>query len=301
MSEEMFEKQFKDGLQSHKTRVSPKVWQNVQSGLPLPWYTPLMQNIGWKIYSLITSVAILGMMYQTKQLWDKVERMETNYGQVTLTKETVVKTISRVDTLVINKTIYINQIVPENRFSPKDIQQVATSSYSISDKKIIKNLNPILEKEKKMVSEEDLNFKTSIVKDSDLNTKTNNEKQANNQTRSLSQNTKSLIKVDSSSENTSSVLNNKRNQKEIEIKEIIDSLKNYIDNNVTITPKTTKIKWKPNIQSRIGLNNEFSLPNNYSFGSTVEVFLQKDISLSLGLNARFCPKVIMIVLQNITL
>jgi hypothetical protein len=38
MSEEMFEKNFKDGLENYKSKVSPKVWQNVKTALPMPWY-----------------------------------------------------------------------------------------------------------------------------------------------------------------------------------------------------------------------------------------------------------------------
>ncbi|CAN1536347.1 hypothetical protein MCERE19_01569 [Spirosomataceae bacterium] len=290
MSEEMFEKNFKDGLENYKSKVSPKVWQNVKTALPMPWYLALSQNLGWKLYGLATSMAILVMGYNLTQVWDKLQALENTKKSPIVRATEHTQTISRIDTLVITKTIYVRE----------QSQRLLPEKYELSRKGRISE-NPSLElqqfSQKKdntvQIQTDQLN-----VGKSTSNETFNLEKSGNKVSGSLKTNTPIQFEMINTSESkpthetkdeliipSKEMLGN--SVKEKEISQIIDSVKHYIDTKTNNVSENHKLRWRPNLRPRVGLNAEYSNPYSYAFGPTLEVFVSNDISISGGIKAKF--------------
>lgn len=289
MSEEMFEKKFKDGLENYKTKVSPKVWQNVKTSLPMPWYVALGQNLGWKLYGLATSTAILVMMYNLSQVWGRLQTLEnaTITPVVKVPKNT--QTISRIDTLVITKTIYVRE--HQRQLLPEKIE--LSSSGGISEN-FTRELQQISKKKDDLVKEEihQLNELKPAVKGTFDTAKSENE--ASDSMKISNQKKYTHSKPTYESEEELIVPSSERfakSVKEKEISQIIDSVKHYIDTKAKKITERQKTIWRPNLRPRVGLNAEYSNPYIYSLGPSLEVFVSNDISISGGIKAKFLSEV----------
>jgi hypothetical protein len=294
MSEEMFEKKFRDGLEGYKTKVSPKVWENVKNSLPMPWYMALSQNLGWKLYGLATSMAILVMVYNLSQVWDRLQTLENTKITPIVRASEHTQTISRIDTLVITKTIYVREqsqkLLPEKTVlsqKGKVSQNPVPESQEISQEKDnIVQIRIDQPNEYKSIDNETFNELKSRNKVSD-SLKISNQKQSENINYTYSKPThesEEKLIIPSSERFGKSI-------KEKEISEIIDSVKQYIDNKTNKMAESQKPKWRPSLRPRVGLNTEYSNPFIYAFGPSIEVFVSNDISISGGIKAKFLPEI----------